>query len=246
MQLKRRKQKLASLENDDEIETRVPSKRKLTFRRMNPSQVNVENSDNCQSSLSETSSRRRQKETLNACREIHGDQKGKKSSALAGLWVTLVNKSPSDTLKEYLSNSERVKTKIMPSIIKSDAELYQSGDDNICRSLRILYEGGLMTKEKYKSVCRNIVATVPNCSNIFNPKLLYYDKLIAFIKSANNVDNIKDFSSDFCQQCDKLEEQVQGSYRELGTFLQVLAELYIVVDQTYFLFTPFWKYTLPF
>jgi hypothetical protein len=98
---------------------------------------------------------------LNACKEIHGDQKGKKSSALAGMWITLV------------TNSETVNKKIMPSIVKSETELYQSGNDNICRSLKILYEGGLLTKEKYKSVCRNILATVPNSSNLFNPKPLY-------------------------------------------------------------------------
>ena len=209
----------------------------MTFRQKTPSEANVENSETFQASLSETSSRRRQKETLNACKEIHGDQKGKKSSALAGMWVTLVNKSSTDTLKDFLSNSETVSKKIMPSIVKSETELYQSGNDNICRSLKILYEGGLLTKEKYKSVCRNILATVPNSSNVFNPKLLYYDKLIAFIKSANNVDNIRDFSAEFCQEYDKLEDQVAGSYRELGNFLVVLAELYIVVDQT--LPTPF-------
>ena len=149
----------------------------MTFRQKTPSEANVENSETFQASLSETSSRRRQKETLNACKEIHGDQKGKKSSALAGMWVTLVNKSSTDTLKDFLSNSETVSKKIMPSIVKSETELYQSGNDNICRSLKILYEGGLLTKEKYKSVCRNILATVPNSSNVFNPKLLYYDKL---------------------------------------------------------------------
>ena len=212
LQLKRHKEKLTLLlENDDETGTRLPSKRKMTFQQKNPSEANVENSDTFQASLSEMPSRRRQKETLNACKEIHGDQKGKKLSALAGMWVTLANKSSTDTLKDFLSNSETVNKKIMPSIVKSETELYQSGNDNICRSLKILYEGGLLTKEKYKSVCRYILATVPNSSNVFNPKLLYYDKLIAFIKSANNVDIIKDFLAEFCQEYDKLEEQVPGS-----------------------------------
>ncbi|CAB3999671.1 Hypothetical predicted protein, partial [Paramuricea clavata] len=127
--LKRRKEKLTSLlENDDETGTRLPSKRKMTFRQMTPSEANVENSDTFQASLSETSSRRRQKETLNACKEIHGDQKGKKSSALAGMWVKLDNKSSTDTLKDFLSNSETVNKKIMPSIVKSETELYQSAE----------------------------------------------------------------------------------------------------------------------
>ena len=45
------------------------------------------------------------------------------------------------------------------------------------------------------------------------------------------------FSAEFCKKYDKLEEQVPGSFRELGNFLVVLADLYIVVDQT--LPTPF-------
>jgi hypothetical protein len=98
----------------------------MAFRQKTPSEANVENSETFQASLSETSSQRRQKETLNACKEIYGDQKGKKSSALAGMWVTLV------------TNSETVNKKIMLSIVKSETELYQSGNDNICRSLKIL------------------------------------------------------------------------------------------------------------
>ena len=119
---------------------------------------------------------------------MHDAQEGKESPALAGMWVVLGNKSSAETLKEYLSNSDTVKSKVLPSIVKSEVQLYQNSNDNICRSLKILYERGLLTKEKYKSVCRNIVVTAPNFTNIMSPKLLYYDKLITFIKSANNVD----------------------------------------------------------
>jgi hypothetical protein len=56
------------------------------------------------------------------------------------------------------------------------------------------------------------------------------------------VDNIRDFSAEFCHEYDKLEEQVSGSYTELGNFLVVLAELYVA----HTIFTPFWKYPLHF
>ena len=205
--------------------------------------VNLENSEKFQCSLPEWSSSRRQKETLDACKEIHGDLEGKQS-ALDGMWVTLVNKTSPEILKGYFLTSPKVNHKVIPSMLKSksQAKLYENSKDNTYRSLKVLYEKGLLTKEKYKSTCRN-VATVstsvssstdsePNFSNVFCPKLVYYDKLIAFIKSIN-MGNIKDFAVEFCHGFDRHEEQVNGCYRELGSFLKVLAELYILVDQAF-------------
>ena len=44
--------------------------------------------------------------------------------------------------------------------------------------------------------------------------------------------NISDYSADFCQDTQEFEEQVSGSYRDVSSFLVILAELCIVVDQT--------------
>ena len=63
-----------------------------------------------------------------------------------------------------------------------------------------------------------------------NAKLVYCDKLIAFVKSVD-IDNIKDFSSDFCQGLEAFEDPISGSYRDLCSYLLVLAELYILIDQ---------------
>lgn len=227
--------------NDKENEIESSCKRRLTVRRQTPSVVNPENSEKFQCSLPERSSSRRQKETLDACKAIHGDLEGKQS-ALDGMWVTLVNKTSPEMLKGYLLTSPKVNNKIIPSMLKSQsqAKLYENSKDNTCRSLKVLYERGLLTKEKYKSICRNMAAvstsvssstdSEPNFSNVYSPKLVYYDKLIAFIKSID-MGNIKDFAVEFCHGFDRLEEQVNGSYRELGSFLKVLAELYILVDQ---------------
>ena len=61
-------------------------------------------------------------------------------------------------------------------------------------------------------------------------KLVYYDKLIAFIKSVD-IANIHDFATEFCNGLESLEEPVSGSYRELSTYVLALAEMYILVDQ---------------
>ena len=59
-------------------------------------------------------------------------------------------------------------------------------------------------------------------SGIHNSKLLYYDKLIAFIKSTNDIDNIRDFALDFCDDnCERFEEHINGSYRDLSSYLVV-------------------------
>ena len=55
-------------------------------------------------------------------------------------------------------------------------------------------------------------------------------KLIAFVKPVD-IDNIKDFSFDFCQGLEAFEDPISGSYRDLCSYLLVLAELYILIDQ---------------
>lgn len=65
---------------------------------------------------------------------------------------------------------------------------------------------------------------------IINPKLVYYDKLIAFIKSVD-VQNVHDFEFEFNKERSKFEEPINGSYRDLCSYIKVLAKLYIQVDQ---------------
>ena len=66
--------------------------------------------------------------------------------------------------------------------------------------------------------------------SIINPKLVYYDKLIAFIKSVD-VQNVHDFEPEFNKERSKFEEPINGSYRDFCSYMKVLAELYIQVDQ---------------
>ena len=61
--------------------------------------------------------------------------------------------------------------------------------------------------------------------SVANPKLVYYDKLIAFIKS-EDVHNIHDFASEFCSVEDsEFEEPVHGSFRDFCSYMIVLADL---------------------
>ena len=106
----------------------------------------------------------------------------------------------------------KVQDKVIPVLVSSHTKEYEESNENKCRSLRIFYKNGLMANEKYKSVCRNIKTNVDK--SLPNPKLVYYDKLIAFIKS-EDIRNVHDFASEFCT-ADKVEfeEPVHGSLRD--------------------------------
>lgn len=145
------------------------------------------------------------------------------------MWVTLVNQSSVDQLKSYLEKSPKIQDKVIPTLVQHHTKEYENSDKNKCRSLKILYQNGLMSKEKYKSVCRNIKTEAE--SSLMNPKLIYYDKLIAFIKS-EDVHNINDFASEFCSvKKTDYKEPVHGSFRDFCSYMLVLADLYISIDQ---------------
>ena len=106
----------------------------------------------------------------------------------------MVNESKPAQLETYLDRSSKIRSKVIPSIISKQVKEFEGGKHNICRSLKVLYEDGLISKKKYKSISRNVKATVGQ--SLSNPKLVYYDKLIAFIKPVD-VQNVHDFASEF-------------------------------------------------
>ncbi len=122
--------------------------------------------------------------------------------------------------------------KIISKVTKAQTKRYEESQDNLVRSMKVLYAKGLLSKEKYKDVCRSLVQDTGTeaSASVPNTKLVYYDKLIAFVKSVD-INNIKDFAYDFCQGLEAFEDPVSGSYRDLSSYLLVLAELYILVDQ---------------
>ncbi len=51
------------------------------------------------------------------------------------------------------------------------------------------------------------------------------------LRQAYCVHQVHDFATDFCKDLESLDEPVNGSYRDLISFLFVLAEMYILVDK---------------
>ena len=143
------------------------------------------------------------------------------------MWTTLVNKSSKKELQSYFQTSSKVQQKIIPEVNKAWIKKYEDSHENMRRSFKVLYDDGLLSKRKYKSVSKNISCTG---ESVHSPKLVYYDKLIAFIKSVE-IANVHDFPTDFCKDLESLDEPVNGSYRDLISFLLALAEMYILVDK---------------
>ncbi len=127
------------------------------------------------------------------------------------MWTTLVNKSSKKELQSYFQTSSKVQQKIIPEVNKAWIKKYEDSHENMRRSFKVLYDDGLLSKRKYKSVSKNISCTG---ESVHSPKLVYYDKLIAFIKSVE-IANVHDFPTDFCKDLESLDEPVNGSYRDL-------------------------------
>lgn len=99
----------------------------------------------------------------------------------------------------------------------------------MCRSLKILYAKGLLSKKKHKSVCVNLSSTG---SSVQTVKLVYYDKLIDFIKSVD-IANIHDFTDNYLCMCLHQRKCIYLLIRnqDLNNFLSIWAVLHTILEQ---------------
>lgn len=135
------------------------------------------------------SASRRKQETLEACGELRGATDTNQSPAFDGLWVTLINASSPVRLASYISHSAKAKKKVLPVVVKKEINQFEESKDNLKRSIKALYSGGLLSKQKYKSIRTNLTMTNSSrakgkCSikimpSVSWPKLVPYDKLIS-------------------------------------------------------------------
>ena len=124
--------------------------------------------------------------------------------------------------------------KIIPSIVKGKFKEFEKSQSNRVRSLRVLYEGGLIGKRKYTSI-RNSCDVVQNGSKnkknqVFEseiPKILPYKTLMKYVNSIDigEVLELQELSTKF------FVEPVCGVYRPLKPLLLRLADLYLKVDK---------------
>ena len=163
---------------------------------------------------------RRRQETLEACGELHGATENDQGPAFDGMWVTLINTSSPLRLASYISHSAKARKKVLPLVVKKEIKQFEESKDNLIRSIKVLYSGGLLSKEKYKSIRTNLAMSSSNAGKgkcivkfmhcVTLPKLIPYDKLINYIKTIDFNENITDIAPGFCSDLPD-NERVNGA-----------------------------------
>ena len=186
---------------------------------------------------------RRRKKTLAALGPIHTCSGATKKSpqdnkpVLDGLWTTLISTASKPEMTNYISNSDICMQEIIPGIVKGKIKYYKQSEGNQVRSLRVLYEGGLISKRKYTSI-RNSSDVVKETGKKKKnqktelmkgcevPNILPYKSLMSFVKAIEigKVLSLEDLASKYSL------ESTSGVYRPLEPFLLRLADVYLFLD----------------
>ena len=186
--------------------------------------------------LSARDAERRCHETLEAANVIHGGSNRNLNPSLDGLYDTLMKNCPVSTLKQYVQSSQIMTKSVLPKIYEDAKENFESSPENVRRSIAIYYSGGIIGKEKWRSIRKSLVhksnqgkdptEIMEGCQL---PKLLSYEKLMKQIKRIDigPVVDVKTLVSDLDE-----ELQPEGCYRELEWFLKRLAIFYFAVNKT--------------
>lgn len=156
---------------------------------------------------------------------------------LDGIWTTLVGTASEDRLKTYIQNSKTCTKNILPKIVKKSVTKYEKSDGNKIRSMRTLYEGGLISSRKYTKIrnCGDGVKSsdtkegagatefLPGCTI---PKLLPYKFLISYIRGIDigEVLALETLAEKFSL------DAVPGMFRPLEPFMLSLADHYLFLD----------------
>jgi len=149
-------------------------KRKLLKRRRQPTSTDETNSEEFAVPSAKRSYQRRKKETIDACADIHGGTNNNKAPVLDGLWLTLI-KEAAPSLANYLSKSKKALNKVVPKVVKEGVAKFEGSFENKLRSVRVLYSNGLLSKEKYKSVCLNMFTCFNSTGNKRSSLMFMHD-----------------------------------------------------------------------
>lgn len=87
----------------------------------------------------------------------------KKKVVLDGMWATLVTKSSKEDLNKYFENSVICMNNVVPDIVKKKVLKSEKSESNRIRSVRVLYEGGLMSKRKYNAIRKCPIEIMQAC-----------------------------------------------------------------------------------
>ena len=156
-----------------------------------------------------------------------------------GLWTTLIGTASKQVMETYITNSAVCMNDIIPKIVKRRVQEYEKSDQNQLRSMRVLYEGGMVSKRKYTNIRNSgdVMKQSPDQSGKNKksqfmqsceiPKILPYKTLMSYIR---NIDLGEVLPLEILAE--KLStESVPGVYRPLKPFLLRLADMYLTLHE---------------
>lgn len=186
---------------------------------------------------------RRRKKILAALGPIHTCSGATKNlpkdnkPVVDGLWTTFISTASKPEITNYIRNSNICMQEIIPGIVNEKIKSYEQSKGNQVRNLRVLYEGGLISKRKYTSI-RNSSDVVKETGKKKKnkktelmkgcevPKILPYKTLMSFVKDIEigEVLSLEDLASKYSL------ESTSGVYRPLKPFLLRLSDMYLLLN----------------
>ena len=153
------------------------------------------------------------------------------------LWTTLISTASKPEITSYIRNSNICMQEIIPGIVKGKIKYYEQSKGNQVRSLLLLYQGGLISKRKYKSMRKSSDVVKETGKKKKNQKtelmkgcevskILPYKTLMSFVKAIEigEVRSLEDLASKYSL------ESISGVYRPLKPFLLRIADMYLFQD----------------
>ena len=156
-----------------------------------------------------------------------------------GLWTTLIGTASKQVMETYITNSAVCMNDIIPKIVKRRVQEYEKSEQNQLRSMRVLYEGGMVSKRKYTNIRNSgdVMKQSPDQSGKNKksqfmqsceiPKILLHKTRMSYIR---NIDLGEVLPLEILAE--KLStESVPGVYRPLKPFLLRLADMYLTLHE---------------
>ena len=141
----------------------------------------------------------KEKKTIAALKPIHCGSNNMSVSddqcVQDGLWTTLMGTTSKQVMETYITNSTVCMSDIIPKIVKRGVKEYEKSDQNQLRSMRVLYEGGMVSKRKNTNIRNSSYVMKPspdqsgeNKKSQFMqsceiPKILPYKTLMSYIRN---------------------------------------------------------------
>ena len=151
----------------------------------------------------------------------------------------MIGTASKQVMETYITNSAVCMNDIIPKIVKRRVQEYEKSEQNQLRSMRVLYEGGMVSKRKYTNIRNSgdVMKQSPDQSGKNKksqfmqsceiPKILPYKTLMSYIR---NIDLGEVLPLEILAE--KLStESVPGVYRPLKPFLLRLADMYLTLHE---------------